>query len=77
MSTFTKVSTRSIIRSNCKTIEIKIVKYKKDGTSRTFFRPEHLGNPVSKTFFARMYDAESTGRAFIKFKLEKAVKSES
>ena len=77
MSTFTKVCIKSRIKSSCQTIEINIVKYKKDGTSRTFFRPEHLGNPVSRTMFARMYDAENAAQAFIKWKLAQPVKTDS
>lgn len=71
MSTFTRIATKRIIKSNCSTVQVCVVKYRKDGTSRTFFRPEFQDNPVSTVMHARMYDAEKQAKEFIAFKLAK------
>ena len=47
---------------------IKIIKFQKDGTKRTFFKAEINGVLIGKTLFARMYDAENYGMKYIDWK---------
>jgi len=63
---FTKLNTVSKITKN--DIEVLIVKYIKTGTNRTFYRPEVEGLGVSKTMFARKYDAKNLATRYISSK---------
>ena len=72
MSKFEKISVVGTITNQDKSIVMNIVKYKKAGTSRIFYRPEHDDKPVSRTMWGRKYEAENQAQQYIAFKKEKA-----
>ena len=51
------------------TDSVSIFKIQNDGTSRTFFKAINnaTGNSIAKVYFARLYDAASKARSFLKF----------
>jgi len=68
MSTFTTLHTVSTI-TNSNGINVDIVKVKKDGTQRTFFRPVTAdGVKIGSTVWARLYEAERTAKTYLKNK---------
>jgi len=69
MSQFTKIKVVNNIKHG--QMSFSLVKYQKNGTKRAFFRPEFNGKAISRTMFARLYDADNQGRDYIRLKLSK------
>ena len=63
MKTFEALNTVSKLKKGEKVVEI--VKFKKVGTKRIFYVPMFEGKYITKTLFARMYDAETIAKAYL------------
>ena len=62
---FTKIATPEVITDNSKTVMVEICKFKKNGSSREFFAPEIGGKRLTRTMFARKYDAIRLAKEYI------------
>lgn len=66
MSQFKKLNRVKIVR-NAKTGEfVEIFKYSKTGTKQVYFVPEVTGKRITSTMWARLYDAESVAKIYLK-----------
>lgn len=66
MTNFTAIGTVKTIKR--KEITINIVKYQKNNTSSVFFAPEIDGKRLTRTLWARKYDAIATAGRYIELK---------
>ena len=66
MATFTKTNNVETFKNKETGKTCTVARFVKDGTKRVFFTCEYEGVRLTKTMFARQYDAERMARAFCK-----------
>jgi len=64
VSKYSKISLSKTLRSKSGEV-VKIHKFRKGGTKRTFFAPEVNGNRFSGVMWARLYDAERVAKLYL------------
>ena len=68
MATFQRLTTSEIVKSQDRSITVRIEKFQKIGTDRVFFAPEVNGLRISRTMYARKYDAKGLAKRYISHK---------
>lgn len=68
MGTFTQIGISETIFSKDKSIQLQIVKFKKDNTERIFFAPRLKGKALNGTMFSSLNDARNLAKNYINFK---------
>lgn len=65
MKTFTTLNIAKTIKCSETGEMVTIFKVQKDGTKRIFFKPTVNGNPISRTLWARLCEAEGLSRRYL------------
>ena len=66
MKSFEKISLSRKLTNTTTNETVFIYKFKKVGTERVFFAPEINGKRINNTMYARLYDATTLGKNFLK-----------
>jgi hypothetical protein len=64
MANFTKTNNVAIFSSTVTNKKCTVARFVKDGTKRVFFSLEVEGKRITKTMFARQYDANNIARKY-------------
>ena len=67
---FTKIATVETLKvvTGDNTVNVVIEKFRKEGTKREFFTPSIDGKRITRTMFARLYEAESFAKKVLRSK---------
>ena len=65
MATFKQLHLVLTIKDSKKNKSVQIYKYQKENTKSFFFAPSFEGKRISKTLFARLYDAKDLASKFL------------